>query len=80
MEWILPLLPTGLMLLGQRFQRKDKNKTGGDDAIGRALVTMAPVVTLALGDTDTPARLRALKAAREGLDFAIAELEAESES
>jgi hypothetical protein len=76
-EWILPFLPTGLILLGQRLQRRDKNRTGSDDALGRAFVTMAPVITLALGDTDAPAKLRALKAAREGLDVAIAEMEGE---
>jgi hypothetical protein len=77
MEWIMPFLPAGLMLLGQKLQRKDKDKKGFDDAFGRALVTMGPLVTIALGDADARASLRALRAAREGLDVAIAELEAE---
>jgi hypothetical protein len=77
MEWILPFLPTGLMLLGQRLQRRDKDVKGSDDAIGRALVNMAPVVTLALGNADARASVRALTAARDGLDHAIKELEAE---
>jgi hypothetical protein len=79
MDWIMPFLPAGLMLLGQKLQRKDKDKKGFDDAFGRALVAMGPVVTIALGDTDESAKLRALKAARDGLNVAIGELEAEEE-
>jgi len=76
-EWLLPFLPTGLMMLGQRLQRRDSNATGADDVIGRAIISAAPLATLALSNTDDQAALRALKATREGIDAAIKELEAE---
>jgi len=79
MEFIIPFLPAGLLLLGQRLQKRDSNNTGADDAIGRALVNVGPVVTLALANTDDRAALRALKAAREGFDEAIRQLEAEKQ-
>jgi hypothetical protein len=76
MDWIIPFIPTGLLVLGQRLQRRDKNRTGTDDALGRALVLIGPVAALGLSDTDTRATIRTLKVARDGLDVTIRELEA----
>lgn len=80
MEWILPFLPTGLLILGQRMQKRDSNVTGADDALGAAFVNMGPVVTLALSNPDDKTTLKALKAARAGLDEAISQLEAQKKS
>lgn len=77
----MPMLPMLLNLLGVRFQRRDKNNTGGDDAVGRALISMGVPVTLALSDNpDNGALIKALKASRAGLDAAIIELEREEET